>query len=159
MRFQTRPVKHASDVVWNHVALRVTVVSGMDVVTLESCHFEPYGSYAKRTLSSQRRGITGLLRLWVTPFGTSLQPTPVEPGSRSGGAVLTDNLSLSGRTDPRWMWRDLRAAVGSRYRDHPTILSPFEAQRCRSRSFHRGPCWLLFVSFALSDWTDFYPCK
>ena len=87
MRFQTRPVKHASDVVWNHVALRVTVVSGMDVVTLESCHFEPYGSYAKRTLSSQRRGITGLLRLWVTPFGTSLHPTPVEPGSRSGGAV------------------------------------------------------------------------
>jgi len=156
MRFQTRPVQHGSDVVWNHQCeadyvvgdvLRFTVVSGMDhigVVTLESCHFEPYGFDAERTLSSQRRGITGLLRLRVTPLGTSLQPTPAGPASpscsltpvmprsfdvcsRSGGAVCTDNLSLSGRTDPRWMWPDRRAAEGDRYRGHRTMLSPIEA--------------------------------
>jgi len=156
MRFQTRPVQHGSDVVWNHQCeadyvvgdvLRFTVVSGMDhigVVTLESCHFEPYGFDAERTLSSQRRGITGLLRLRVTPLGTSLQPTPAGPASpscsltpvmprsfdvlsRSGGAVYTDNLSLSGRTDPRWMWPDRRAAEGDRYHGHRTVLSPIEA--------------------------------
>jgi len=54
-----------------------------NVVTLESCQFEPYGFDAKRTPSSQRRGITGLLRLWVTPLGTSLQPVLAGPVSTS----------------------------------------------------------------------------